>query len=141
MGEASKKQMTQKSQYIPPISRVKMDPRSLIFAKLIARKTALMDEAAPLRRTEPISDHYADEMAFASLSLLQTVSFALRNHKAVQLMQVDDAIERWRRGRYGFCMECEGEIEKKRLEVMPEADLCKICQMREEISRRGCPRN
>lgn len=44
-----------------------------------------------------------------------------------KLQKVNQARQRIGEGTYGACRKCEREISKKRLEVLPEAALCKEC--------------
>ncbi len=53
-----------------------------------------------------------------------------RNKK--HLVQVLHALERMDDEDYGFCLECGGEINIGRLEIMPEAELCIPCKEKHE---------
>jgi len=44
-----------------------------------------------------------------------------------ELALVDNALERMRTGEYGICVMCGRPIDPKRLERLPEADLCISC--------------
>jgi DnaK suppressor protein len=48
---------------------------------------------------------------------------------------LDDALERLRRGLYGFCDECGEEISLERLRVIPFTAYCIDCQHRHERGR------
>ncbi|HNY97808.1 MAG TPA: TraR/DksA C4-type zinc finger protein [Candidatus Pacearchaeota archaeon] len=45
-----------------------------------------------------------------------------------KLQRVSNALEKIENGNYGKCKNCNKEIEKERLEIMPEADLCLQCE-------------
>ncbi len=45
----------------------------------------------------------------------------------LRLKDIDDALERIKKGDYGVCEECNKEIELKRLEIVPEAKTCLNC--------------
>lgn len=45
-----------------------------------------------------------------------------------EIEQIDKAIERLKRDRYGFCTACHEAIDEKRLETTPEAEFCGVCQ-------------
>jgi DnaK suppressor protein len=51
------------------------------------------------------------------------------------LKAVDDALARLAAGRYGWCAECGGRVDPRRLDALPEAVLCVECAARSE--RRG----
>ncbi|MEX0870048.1 MAG: TraR/DksA family transcriptional regulator [Candidatus Spechtbacterales bacterium] len=45
----------------------------------------------------------------------------------LRLKAVNDALERIDKGSYGICANCNEEIPEKRLEAMPEANICLEC--------------
>jgi RNA polymerase-binding protein DksA len=47
---------------------------------------------------------------------------------------LNEALRRIEKGLYGICTACGKSIEKQRLEVLPEADLCLACKHHSEIS-------
>ncbi|MEA2642629.1 MAG: hypothetical protein QOF51_4023 [Chloroflexota bacterium] len=53
-----------------------------------------------------------------------------------ETLQVQDAMERRREGKYGICAECGKPIGKERLRARPEATLCIDCQRRRDGSER-----
>ncbi len=54
---------------------------------------------------------------------------------ALKLQLVEQALMRIEAGTYGICMECEEEIEEKRLEYVPFARYCTECKS--ELERKG----
>ncbi|MFA6078522.1 MAG: TraR/DksA family transcriptional regulator [Candidatus Omnitrophota bacterium] len=48
------------------------------------------------------------------------------------LYTIDEALRRIEEGIYGYCMQCEKPIPKKRLKVMPHSPLCIECQKQNE---------
>ncbi len=44
------------------------------------------------------------------------------------IQQIDIALEKIREGCYGICEECSGEIDEKRLKILPFARFCRDCQ-------------
>lgn len=49
-------------------------------------------------------------------------------HKQTNVVpQLERALERLQNGSYGVCSKCRGLIEKKRLEIVPGADICMDC--------------
>ena len=48
------------------------------------------------------------------------------------LLSVNEALRRLYRSEYGVCATCGKEIGKPRLDAMPQASLCVICQEKQE---------
>jgi len=46
----------------------------------------------------------------------------------VKLQNIERALEKIKKGKYGRCELCKKEIEEKRLEFMPEAKTCSKCK-------------
>lgn len=66
----------------------------------------------------------ADETDLASSLIQQQLNCAIRDREYAKLRKIDWALERVADGTYGHCEECEEEINMKRLENQPWADLC-----------------
>ena len=55
-----------------------------------------------------------------------------------RLAQVNEALERMDEGKYGLCVECDGQINAERLVIQPFATRCLGCQDRHDRKvRRG----
>ena len=50
------------------------------------------------------------------------------NHHWKTIRAIDQALDRIEHGTFGFCEECEEEINGKRLAAIPWAGLCRRCQ-------------
>lgn len=46
----------------------------------------------------------------------------------IKLVEVKKALERIKDGIYGRCKNCNEDIDEKRLEALPESDICLKCQ-------------
>jgi len=46
----------------------------------------------------------------------------------IRLQDINLALERIKKGKYGMCEKCGKEIEEKRLKISPEARLCLKCK-------------
>ena len=68
----------------------------------------------------------------ASNSYTKEFLFSLSNSERDMLQLVDEALNRVDGRRYGFCVVCEGEIERKRLEAVPWTKHCISCQEKQE---------
>jgi len=58
--------------------------------------------------------------------------YSLSNTDRQVLQMVEDALGRMRRGGYGVCVECGEKMLPKRLDAVPWARHCIVCQEREE---------
>lgn len=61
--------------------------------------------------------------------------YMLGERERAKLNAIEAALEKLRNGTYGLCEECGGEINKKRLKILPFARYCIACQ--EEIEKRS----
>ena len=52
------------------------------------------------------------------------------NRRTLQLLS--EALERMKEGAYGQCVECEQEVQQKRLEAVPWARYCIECQGKQD---------
>ena len=57
----------------------------------------------------------------------QAMAQASERQRASELAAIRAALARIEDGEYGLCVECEEEIEEKRLERTPAASLCLSC--------------
>lgn len=73
-----------------------------------------------------------DEAVWATVALDDEIQVALIDRHSRQVAQIEAAIERLGRGRYGFCHDCEEPIPLARLRVLPFAQRCSYCQSRAE---------
>lgn len=58
--------------------------------------------------------------------------FSLSNTERSLLKLVDEALGRIESRKYGTCVVCEDEVERKRLEAVPWAKHCISCQEKQE---------
>jgi len=75
----------------------------------------------PLDMADIGSDNYEQEF---NLGLIET--------EQATLNEIDEALERIEKKRFGKCVACEGPIPKARLKVKPHAKYCIECKRREE---------
>lgn len=55
---------------------------------------------------------------------LLPIEYSLEN----QLRDIEDALEKMKKNRYGFCEKCKKPISQKRLQAFPEARTCNKCK-------------
>ena len=82
------------------------------------------------------AEDLSDEFDHASSSLNQNIVLRLRDRDRHLLQKIEIALSRIAQGDFGTCLDCEEEIELKRLEARPVADLCIRCKESEERSER-----
>lgn len=81
-----------------------------------------------------------NEEEWASFSHGRFVSVQIETLDYKRLQLIDSALGRLESGEFGFCIECEKPISPKRLNVLPWANRCVICQERlGEAERSGAP--
>jgi DnaK suppressor protein len=68
----------------------------------------------------------------AANSYTKEFLFSLSNSEREMLQDVDEAIVRLETRKFGFCVVCEDEMDKKRLEAVPWAKRCLSCQEKQE---------
>src|SRR5260370_3051301 len=68
----------------------------------------------------------------AANSYTKEFLFSLSNSERDVLSLVDAALGRLNGKSFGFCVTCEGEMERKRLEAVPVAKHCLSCQEKQE---------
>lgn len=57
----------------------------------------------------------------------QEMALASERQRANELTAIEAALARIEAGEYGLCVDCEEEIEEKRLEANPAVSLCLAC--------------
>ena len=68
----------------------------------------------------------------AANSYTKEFLFSLSNNERDMLQLVDEALVRIEGRRYGVCVVCEDEMDKKRLEAVPWDKRCISCQEKQE---------
>ena len=76
----------------------------------------------PIHMADIGSDNYEQEF---TLNLIQS--------EREELKAIDSALEKIGTGTYGRCENCEDEIPRSRLKVIPHARLCISCQRSHEL--------
>jgi len=102
--------------------------------RLIVKKKEIL-EAYNKNKTygkEADEDGAQDIADKASNSYTKEFLFSLSNNERDMLQLVDEALVRIERDRYGVCVVCEDEMDRKRLEAVPWAKRCISCQEKQE---------
>lgn len=106
-------------------ARLSSEQESLIKS---VKRSQLAAEEITFTRTE-------DEGDLATLSHDRDVLYNLHEGSFVRLQSIRAAIEAIDLRQYGKCIRCEEDISEKRLEAVPWASLCIICQETIESQR------
>lgn len=110
-----------------------MDFRQALLERKRYLETVIEDLQAGLLLGEKDSagelSAYDNHPAEASSNLYEREKDVGQIERArARLRQVNQAIERWDEGTYGYCLRCRAPIAAARLEAVPEAAYCLSCQ-------------
>ena len=81
------------------------------------------------RATDDATQDIADK---AANSYTKEFLFGQTNHDRFILQLVEEALQRVRNNAYGLCVNCQDEVQQKRLEAVPWARHCISCQEKQE---------
>jgi DnaK suppressor protein len=103
-----------------------MDFKNLLFKRKLELDGALSsmkESSRPVDLNDPIG-------RLSRMDAIQQQQMVLnaKNQIEVNLKLVDEALKRVEKDEYGFCLQCEEEIDQKRLLAKPEAAFCTKCQ-------------
>ena len=102
--------------------------------KLLAKREELLKVIA---RTEEEGraaddDPTVDLADKAANSYTKEFLFGQTNHDRFTLQLVEEALERIKENSFGLCVNCQEEVQHKRLEAVPWARHCFACQEKQE---------
>lgn len=80
----------------------------------------------------PEIDIEGDEIDVIQASLLHAVDSKIIERELQKVSKIEIALSKIDRGIFGNCEECDELISKKRLEALPEAEFCILCQEKSE---------
>ncbi len=111
------------------------------FKKMLEAARGQAAAAAPARiepnRTDAVSVGVADEDAQALSEMMQTLASQKNRRQGEHLGQIARALEKLSKtpDDYGLCEECEEDIARDRLKLMPWVALCTECQGNRDPAR------
>lgn len=120
-----------------------MDSEKLNYfeKKLIAEKNDVIGLLKQMEENEVFNSkvEYATELSELSMydnhpSDIATETFdqergmALKEHELTIIKKIEDSLENIKQGSYGVCKSCGRDISEERLEFIPYAEFCVICQ-------------
>jgi DnaK suppressor protein len=105
---------------------------------LLQQKQQLLDNANKAseegRATSVSSD--ADPLDQAARQSERNLALLLQTRERRQVAKIDAALARIKAGTFGVCLDCEEEIEPKRLLAQPASTSCLSCgEKREKLQR------
>ncbi len=113
-----------------------MDKKRLEYyrKKLLAKREELLRNIA---RTEEEGraaddDPTVDLADKAANSYTKEFLFGQTNHDRFTLHLIEEALKRMRENQFGLCVNCQEEVQQKRLEAVPWAQHCISCQEKHE---------
>lgn len=102
--------------------------------KLIRRRSQIVMTLRHLANEQRQVEQNTDWLDRAAYEGRVNLLDRLNEWYTTEIGQIDKAIERIERNRYGFCTACHQAIEGRRLEAAPEVEFCSACQeLREEL--------
>ncbi len=93
-----------------------LDERNLLIGKLKDNDLSVDDSETP------------DPVDLAVRNYSKNVALAVSENESRQLALIDEALLRLDDDEYGLCLNCENEINPKRLAAIPWARYCLNCQ-------------
>lgn len=111
---------------------------------LLQLQKSLMAQSTALRRTladnlnlsQAHDEGSVDEIEAAADGSQHEINSQLAALESRELNLIEHAIQRIRKGRYGSCEKCDGQIPLARLKALPFTQLCINCQRQIEDVRR-----
>ena len=95
---------------------------------LVADERSLLDADGEAQTNDPASDD-ADRADRGTRIALES---GMIDHYLNEIADVAAARERIRSGTFGICVDCGEPIDDERLQALPSASRCMICQRRRE---------
>ncbi|HXE75247.1 MAG TPA: TraR/DksA C4-type zinc finger protein [Candidatus Xenobia bacterium] len=112
-----------------------MDKKRLDFyrKKLEAKREELMRLMAQNEQEAMTADDATQDIADkAANSYTKEFLFSQSNNERFILQLVDEALKRLKNGGFGLCVQCNEEIQQKRIDAVPWARHCISCQEKQE---------
>ncbi|GBE15373.1 MAG TPA: TraR/DksA family transcriptional regulator [Proteobacteria bacterium] len=108
------------------------------YRAILLERRMDLDELMTKRADDALDaslDENKDTLERARASYATDFNISLREKITRDIREIDQALERITGGEFGICELCGDEIQKKRLEVRPNARYCIKCK--EDIEKRG----
>ena len=102
------------------------EPKIQQFRKILL--ALLNSHCKPFRRDEITIDRSSDEFDQVRDAIEREVAIRRLEVDAVRTREIEAALHRIEEGTYGECLRCDAEISIKRLQAVPWAPYCLLCQ-------------
>ena len=112
-----------------------MDRKRLDFykKKLEVKREELMRTMSQAEQEAMAADDATQDIADkAANSYTKEFLFSQSNNERFTLQLVDEALKRVKNGGFGLCVQCQAEIQQKRIEAVPWTRHCIACQEKQE---------
>ena len=110
------------------------------FEKMLQERRSSIVNAAESIREGGIGFEQADlpdEIDLASTETDQALSLRLHDRELVLLKKIDRTLKKMEEGEFGVCERCGEDINIKRLEARPVAEVCIRCKEELEKKEKG----
>ena len=87
-------------------------------------------EASADKRADIVIQQCPDALDQTQFAAERDLTVSLLNRQSQMLRRVLAALQRMEGGSYGVCLACEETISVKRLQAVPWAEFCLVCQER-----------
>jgi DnaK suppressor protein len=105
----------------------------LLRQSLIERRQTLQNELHDgIERGRQRLTQGADDLEHSEADVQSGMSIALIEMQSATLARVDAALGRLDTGQYGQCLDCDREITASRLQALPFALRCQVCEGKRE---------
>ena len=102
--------------------------------KLLAKKTEILDAYSKnkISGMEADGDGAQDVADKAASSYTKEFLFSLSSAERELIQDLDEALQRLDEKKFGRCTSCGSDLNQRRLEAVPWASLCFVCQEKQE---------
>lgn len=115
----------------------------LLKSRLETERKRLLEDLEQLKAVTRPADERREGSPFGKREEEATESLELERRLAMekqikeQLVDVENALQKFEQGKYGLCEDCGQPIDPARLEALPQARLCLNCKARQAKDAKG----
>jgi DnaK suppressor protein len=106
-------------------------PKISVYRKILEQKANEVRRSMSAQKAEQLVSRLDVPSDEGDLSQQHHEEWIFLNRNTIDmrhLREINDAIRRIETGHYGVCLECEEPISPKRLDAVPWAKYCVVCQ-------------
>ncbi len=101
---------------------------------LLAEKERIMNKHVDETHYCLDKNELSDVFDEASINVQTQQNIRFKNRENFYVKKINKALDKVKRGTYGVCEECDGEISFERLKARPVAEMCIGCKEESEFS-------